>query len=190
MPPLGPDDPLPWRPRRVLVAGTSGSGKTTTAELVARCLGTEHVELDALHHGPGWTPRPDFDAAVERFTARPCWVTEWQYPSVRPLLLDRADTLVWLDLPRRVVMRQVVVRTVRRRLRREVLWGTNVEAPLRTIATDRDHIVRWAWRTHPGERTRVAEQTRDRPGLAVVRLSARAQVARWLDGPLRASACE
>lgn len=60
-------------------------------------------------------------------------VTEWQYGVVRDQLADRADLVVWLDLPRRSVMRQVVTRTVRRRFRREVLWNGNIEPPLHRI---------------------------------------------------------
>src|SRR5215211_6534429 len=105
MPLLRDADPLPRRPTRVLVAGTSGSGKTTLAGIVAGTLALPRIELDALHHGPGWTIRPAFEADVERFSSGPAWVTEFQYAAVRDLLLERADLLVWLDLPRPVVMR-------------------------------------------------------------------------------------
>ena len=94
-------------------------------------------------------PRPEFVDDVAALAAREEWVTEWQYSVVRPLLLGRADLLVWLDLTRAAVMRQIVPRTLRRRLRRVELWNGNVEPPLWTLLTDRDHILRWAWRTHP-----------------------------------------
>ena len=188
MPLLTADDPLPARPSRVLVAGTSGAGKTTLAGVVAGVLGCPHVELDALHHGPGWTRRPEFEADVDRFSSGPTWVTELQYSAVRELLLDRADLLVWLDLPRSVVMRSVVRRTLGRRLRRTRLWSGNVEPPLWTFLTDRDHIVRWAWRTYPRERARLGAVARDRPELPVVRLTSRAEVAGWVTGALRRAA--
>jgi adenylate kinase family enzyme len=147
-----------------------------------------HAELDAFHHGPGWTVRPEFEADVRRVTGGPTWATEWQYTAVRELLLDRADVLVWLDLPRRVVMSRVVRRTLRRRIRREVLWNGNTEPPLRTFLTDRDHIVRWAWRTHPRTRDRVLAALAGRPELPVVRLRSHAEVVGWLAEPLRSSA--
>ena len=184
---LGPDDPLPYRPRRLLVAGTSGSGKTTLAGLIAGELGVLQAELDALHHGAGWTPRPEFADDVARLVERPDWVTEWQYTAVRELLLDRADCLVWLDLPLALVLRRVVRRTVRRRVRREVLWNGNVEPPLRTFLTDPDHIVRWAWRTHRLAGERVAAARQRRPDLPVVRLTGADAVTAWLRGPLRAA---
>ncbi len=185
MPLLSPADPLPTRPRRVLVAGTSGSGKTTLAARLSQALAAPHQEIDALFHGPMWTPRETFVADVTALVSQPTWVVEWQYSEVRELLAERADLVVWLDLPVRVVMRRVTVRTLRRRLRRQRLWNGNTEPPLRTILTDRDHIVRWAWRTRRTTGRRVADLVRERPALAVVRISRTGDVERWLRGPLR-----
>jgi adenylate kinase family enzyme len=166
----------------VLVAGTSGSGKTTVAARIGAAFQLPHIEIDALFHGPGWTPRPSFVDDVHRFSAAPEWVTEWQYKAVRAHLAERADLLVWLDLPRAVVMRQLVRRTVARRLRREQLWNGNVEAPLWTVFTDREHILRWAWNTHHKTAPRVQELSAHRRDLIVVRLRSRAEIARWLNG--------
>ncbi|GEL22432.1 adenylate kinase [Pseudonocardia sulfidoxydans NBRC 16205] len=181
---LGCADPLPARPWRVVVAGTSGSGKTTLAARIGHVLGVEHIEIDALFHGPGWTPRPTFLAHVEEFSTRPGWVTEWQYSSARDLLADRCDLVVWLDPPHTTVMRQVTARTLRRRVRREVLWNGNLEPPLRTFLSDRDHVVRWAWRTRYATAERIARLRVRRPELPVVRLRSRAEADRWVAGPL------
>ncbi|MEK8226669.1 hypothetical protein NKG05_12095 [Oerskovia sp. M15] len=57
---LGPQDDvaahLGRSPRRILVAGISGSGKTTLCRRIAARLEIAHTEIDALFHGPGWTP--------------------------------------------------------------------------------------------------------------------------------------
>lgn len=185
MPILDAVAPLPVRPRRVLVAGTSGAGKTTVARRVAALLDIPHIEIDALFHGPDWTPCDTFELEVHRFSAGSCWVTEWQYSQVRAILAQRADLLVWLDLPRMLVMRQVIRRTVRRRLDRQVLWNGNREPPLWTILKDREHIVRWAWSTHHKTATRMAALLEQRPDLVVVRLTSRNDVERWCAGPLQ-----
>ncbi|QNG21411.1 AAA family ATPase [Rhodococcus triatomae] len=182
-------DPLPATPARVLVAGNSGAGKTTLCARIAALLDLPRIELDALHHGPGWTPRPEFAADVEAFSTGPEWVTEWQYGAVRPLLAERADLLVWLDLPRTTVMRRVTARTLRRRIRRERLWNGNIEPPLRTIFVEPDHIVRFAWRTHGTSARRVRDLAADPPeSLHVVRLRSPREVDTWVAGPLRAVA--
>lgn len=180
MPLLSADDPIPGWPRRILVAGTSGSGKTTLAARVAEMLRISHVEIDALFHGPNWTPRPTFEDDVRRLVAEPEWVTEWQYSQVRAVAAARAELLVWLDLPRWRVMEQVI----RRRLSRQVLWNGNIEPPVWTIVTNSEHIVRWAWTTHAKSAQRVAELRRQRPDLVVVRLTSRSAVDRWVAGPL------
>ena len=51
--------------KRVNVKGTSGSGKTTFAQELAKRLEVPYVELDALHHGPNWT-----EASADEFRAR------------------------------------------------------------------------------------------------------------------------
>ena len=185
MPLLSAQDPIPGCPRRILVAGTSGSGKTTLAARIGEFLQLPHVEIDALFHGPGWTPRSTFEDDVHRFVAEPAWVTEWQYRQVRALLAAHADLLVWLDLSRWRVMEQVARRTLRRRLRRQELWHGNVEPSLWTIFTDPDHIVRWAWSTHSKTAERVSALCEQRPGLDVVRLQTRSAVEDWVNGALR-----
>ncbi len=180
-------DRLPWEPRRVVVAGSSGSGKTTLARRIAAVLGIPHVEIDALYHGPDWTPRPSFATDVVELVAQPGWVTEWQYDQVRALLAAAADLMVWLDLSRPRVMWQVTRRTVRRRRRGELLWNGNVEPPLWTFFTDREHIVRWAWRTYPATAARVLAVLDQRPDLPVVRLANHAAADAWLTGPLAAT---
>ena len=177
---LGATDPLPHHPRRVVVAGVSGTGKTTRAAHLALVLGTEHVEIDALFHGPGWVPRSSFADDVDAFTSQPTWVTEWQYSSARPLLVDRADLLVWLDLPFRVTLRRLVRRTVRRRFSSEPLWNGNREAPLHRFLLDRDHVVRWAIRTRHRLQELVPATAAERPDLVVVRLRTQREVDLWL----------
>lgn len=187
VPLLGSTDLLPIRPRRVLVAGTSGSGKSTLAARIADALAVPHVEIDALFHGPDWTQRPSFEQDVRRFTSRPGWVTEWQYGSVRDHLAEVADLVVWLDLPRVVVMGQIIRRTLVRRLRRQRLWNGNVEPPLLTVLSDPEHIVRWAWATHHKTAGRVHTLLQQRPERIVVRLRTHDEAHRWLQGPLRHS---
>jgi hypothetical protein len=109
-------------------------------------IGASHTEIDSVYHGPGWTVRPDFITDVSALAAGRQWVTEYQYPEARSILLAHADLVVHRLLPRWLVMSRVVRRSIRRSLRREVLWNGNVEPPLWSFFTDRDHVVRAAWR--------------------------------------------
>lgn len=186
IPILGARDALPYRPARVVVGGTSGSGKSTLARVISSVLDLPYQEIDALYHGAGWTVRPTFLADAGSLAARERWVTEYQYSAGRPLLLARCDLVVYLLLPRPVVMWRVVRRTVRRSHRRTPLWNGNVEPPLRTLFSDRDHIVRWAWRTHALGAQRIAAIATARPELPVVVLRSRRDVGIFIGGALAA----
>jgi adenylate kinase family enzyme len=169
--------------RRVHVVGTSGSGKTTVAASAARRLGVPHVELDAIHWLPGWQERPrdEFRRIVSERLAADAWVVDGNYDQrARDLVWARADTVVWLDLPRSTVMWQVTRRTLSRWWRSELLWGTNREDLAKSLLT-RDSILWWAWTTHARNHERYGRLLADVP-LGVVRLRSRAEVDRWLDG--------
>ena len=173
-------DPLPLQPQRVLVTGTSGSGKTTLARALALKLNLPYTEIDALFHGPGWTPRPAFEADVTALVQQPAWVTEWQYHQVRPLLAANAQVLVWLDYPRGLVMWRVIKRTVRRWATREELWNGNRERNLWRSFTEREGIVRWAWDTHLKTEERVRALEASGLDLIIVRLRGPRQARAWL----------
>ena len=168
------------RARRILVAGPSGSGKTTLARRIAAAAGVPHTELDGLHWHAGWTPNPAFEDDVATLVAGDAWVTEFQYPRVRPLLASRADLLVWLRPPAAVVLQRVVRRTVLRRLRREALWNGNVEASLLTFFTDPDHIVRWSIKTLRDAEGWVRGAKAVNPALPVVQVRSRRDAERLL----------
>ncbi len=106
---------------RVSVVGNSGSGKTTLAAQIAAGLGVPHLELDAVFHQPGWTELPleEFRAKVGEVVATERWVVDGNYTAVQDLVWARADTVVWLDYPRLLVMRQIVGRTLRRLVTRQ-----------------------------------------------------------------------
>ena len=103
------------------MVGNSGSGKTTLAAAVADALGVPHLELDSVFHQPGWEPldKDVFRARVAEFAAADGWVIDGNYSSAQELVWQRADTVLWIDLPRRTVMRQLVGRTLRRMWTRE-----------------------------------------------------------------------
>ena len=131
--------------------GISGSGKSTLAGELSRRLGASHIELDAIHHQPGWTAisDEDFVAALEPRLDSEAWVVDGNYSQVTELILERADTVILLDYPRTLVMRRVILRTLRRGLTRQELWNGNRESLVNLFSRRPDiNIDVWAWTMH------------------------------------------
>ena len=152
--------------RRVSVVGNSGSGKTTLAREIAQRLQVAHLELDAVFHQPGWAELPveQFRDRVGQFVDQEAWVIDGNYTAVRDLVWARADTVVWIDLPRRVVMMRLTRRTLGRLLLRRKLWNGNRERWTNLLSRDPDRsILAWAWTMHSSYRDRYLGATTD-PG--------------------------
>lgn len=174
--------------RRVSVVGTSGSGKSTLSRMLAKRLNVPYVELDAFMHQPGWQPRPDaeFLDEVEEATSKPGWVVDGNYRRfvIEGPVWNRADTVVWLDLPRRTVMRRVIVRTVRRAVTREVLWNGNREPLSNFLSLDPEkNIIVWTWVKYEEFVLRYLNAMIDPAWQHIdfVRLQSHAATRRWLE---------
>jgi adenylate kinase family enzyme len=171
--------------QRISVVGNSGSGKTTLARGLAAALGIPHLELDAIFHQPGWQPLELelFRQRVDAFTAGPAWVVDGNYSVVRDIVWSRADTVVWLDLPRSRVMRRVVRRTLRRTATRAELWNGNREPWSNLFRFKPDEsIIAWAWTQHHMYRKRYLGAQADPANghLHFVRLRTPTEVAAFL----------
>ncbi len=138
--------------QRIAVVGTSGSGKTTLARQISQRLTISHVELDALYHEPHWTQASThvFRKRVEQSLSSDHWVVDGNYSTVRDIIWNRADTVVWLDYPLPVILGRVVRRTLRRVVLQEELWNGNRET-WQTIFS-RNSIILWVLTTYQKRR--------------------------------------
>ena len=119
--------------RRVHVIGNSNSGKSTLAERLSEVLDADFVELDALNWLPGWvglneTDPEELERRFQQATRGDAWVVAGSYSAYsQRVFWSRLQTVIWLDLPLRVLLVRFFRRSWRRWRRRELLWGTNVE---------------------------------------------------------------
>ncbi|GMQ86646.1 MAG: hypothetical protein BMS9Abin07_2233 [Acidimicrobiia bacterium] len=174
--------------QRISVVGISGTGKTTVGKAIAETLGIPFVELDGIHHQPGWTElsAEDFRARVRPIVDEEAWVIDGNYSSkgVQDLVWPRADTVVWLDLSRSQAMRRVIRRTIRRAATRQELWNGNVE-PLNNFFDPRPekNIITWTWTRHPTTREKYQAKIDDPvwSHLDIIRLRTPAEVKTFLE---------
>ena len=170
-------------PRRIVVKGSSGAGKSTTASDLARRLGVTYIELDALHHGPNWSEptAEEFQAILRRAldAAPEGWIVDGNYDSkLGDLVVAEADTILWLDLPLSVKWPRVWRRTMHRIRNQVELWNGNRES-WRDAFTSRDSILVWVLRSHVRHKRQWPK--RFEGDARLLRLRTEDEVHRWLE---------
>jgi adenylate kinase family enzyme len=170
---------------RVSVIGTSGAGKSTFGRALGVVLGAPYLELDSVFHQADWVPlaRDEFVRRVEAVLAGERWVIDGNYSAVRPIVWAGADTVVWLDLPKRTVMRRIIWRSFRRVAGRVELWNGNRERWRNLFTWDpEESVISWAWHKHGEHRARYEVAMADPANghLEFVRLTSPAAVRAFL----------
>lgn len=175
--------------KRIIVVGTSGSGKTHVSKAIAARTGFKYICNDSLIWRANWeiVPKPERVPAFAAATDCEAWVIDGNVSSTQSpenaLLLERADTIVWLDLPRRVIFPQLFFRTLKRVITREELWHGNRETFINSFLK-KDSILRWAYNTHPHYQAKYEHMFADDQWahLNRIRLTSKRQVRNWLAG--------
>jgi len=130
--------------QRSVIVGTTCSGKTTFARQLAAVLQVPHIELDALHWGPNWTPRPleEFRQLVSQHLAPEQWVVDGNYGKIRNTVWAKATDVIWLNYPFHIVGYHGLARTIRRIVSQEVLFSGNRET-FRSQFLSKDSLLLW-----------------------------------------------
>ncbi len=150
------------------------------AAAIGELTGLPVVHLDVVYWQPGWTAPPcdQFDAKLDAAVAEDRWILDGNF--LRDDEADprfaRADTVVFLDLPRRVCLWRIAKRRVQeaRRPRRDLPEGCSEAFDL--------EFSRWVWnypvKNRPDILGRLAALG---PEVAVHRLRSRRDVDRFLE---------
>lgn len=100
--------------KRIMVIGVSaGAGKSTFATRLGKALNIDVFHLDAFFWKPGWV-----EASMDEFTnaqkeiihKQPSWIVEGNYTATFDIRAEKADTIIYLELPLRVCLYRVIKR--------------------------------------------------------------------------------
>ena len=167
-------------PQRILLYGVTGSGKSTLAARLSERTGIPWHHVDDLTWDPGWVQVPDDEQRrrIEVIVAGDRWILDTAYSRWIDAVLPRVELIVGLDLPRRVSLARLVVRTIDRAWTKRPVCNGNVETWRRVVS--RDSIIAWHFRSFAPKQRRFDEWERD--GRPFVRLRSARDVERWLSG--------
>lgn len=103
--------------KRVLILGPSGSGKSTLCERVGRRLNLPIVHLDYYYWNPGWheTTKDEWEQKIRNLISGDSWVMDGNYTSTLVVRSRRADTVIFIDTPRRISYLRVLLRFLKYR---------------------------------------------------------------------------
>ena len=136
---------------RLVVIGTTSSGKSTLAERIAKRLNLDFIELDALHWEPDWKEASleDYRARVQHGTKSERWIVAGNYHVVRDLICPKAEIVIWLDYSFGRIFWQLTRRTFNRWWTQEELWGGNRERLWVHLKIWSDEsLFRWLFKTY------------------------------------------
>ncbi len=165
-------DPM-GHPRRIVVVGCCGAGKTTLTRALSQRWNLTHIQRDDFDHPDDPTDATPLvqrsgvlaaiDAAVEGWIldAAPYWYEDEIYP--------RADLIIGLDYAKPIVLWRCIKRTLG-----NILAGR--ETPLAFLS--KDHAIRWALTVYSKRRREIGALA-DRFSTLIVFRSPRA-ARRWL----------
>ena len=87
--------------RRVIVTGLAGAGKSTLSLALGARTGLPVIHLDLHFWKPGWVAPSETEWREKQrdVLAGDAWIADGNYHETLDLRLERADTVVFLDLP-------------------------------------------------------------------------------------------
>jgi adenylate kinase family enzyme len=100
---------------RIMVMGVSaGVGKSTFARKLGELLDINVYHLDALYWKPNWVEASleEFSASQQEIVTLDQWIIEGNYSSTYDIRAQKADTIIYLELPLFVCLYRVFKRWV------------------------------------------------------------------------------
>lgn len=162
--------------KKVVVVGSGGAGKSTFSRRLGEITGLEVIHLDSVYWRPNWTepPKDAWAATVARLIQRDSWIMDGNFGGTRELRMRAADTIIFLDLPRRLCLYRGAKRAILYygRRRPDMAGGCNERL-------DREFLL-WIWNYPKTSRVRLLAELEKLPNKRIVVLRSRADVRKFL----------
>jgi adenylate kinase family enzyme len=168
---------------RIVVIGSSCSGKSTFSQSLANKKNVEYIELDQLHWLPNWEERPDeeFRALVREAVSSHSWVVDGNYSVTRDVVWPRATEIIWLNHSFSLVLYRSFTRSIKRVVTKKKLFAGNVETFKHTFFSS-NSIILWVVKTYHQKRKSYANILKqvEKKGITVTEFTSQSEVDNYL----------
>jgi adenylate kinase family enzyme len=140
--------------KKIIIVGSGGAGKSTFAKQLGDALKIEVIHLDRLYWKPNWitTPKDEWSKIVQLLLTRDSWVMDGNFGGTREMRMRASDTVIFLDIPRRICLYRILKRFV-------IYRGTNRPDMAEGCNERFDwEFIQWVWTYPKRARSRVPAQ--------------------------------
>jgi adenylate kinase family enzyme len=140
--------------KKIIIVGSGGAGKSTFAKRLGDALKIEVIHLDRLYWKPNWitTPKDEWSKIVQLLLTRDSWVMDGNFGGTREMRMRASDTVIFLDIPRRICLYRILKRFV-------IYRGTNRPDMAEGCNERFDwEFIQWVWTYPKRARLRVLAQ--------------------------------
>ena len=136
--------------RKIIITGTTCTGKTTLGRKLSRELSIKQIDLDELHFLPNWVEKKNavfIDDVHRELENLDEWIVTGSYQTLlKDSVWQDASSIIWLDYPLHLILRRYFIRTYRRVFLKEKCCGDNYETLGRTFS--KESLFLWIFKTY------------------------------------------
>ncbi|RPE47950.1 adenylate kinase family enzyme [Acinetobacter sp. BIGb0102] len=143
------------------IIGTTGSGKSTFARKLAAKRKLQNIELDNLLWLDDWQESSNdalfLKLKIAMENAETGWVIDGLYTRTIPMIMEKVDTVIWLDYPFHINLYRLTKRTLGRVISRKKLWENSNNRESLKLMLSKESIFIWLIKSYPKNRKKYSD---------------------------------
>jgi len=165
--------------KRILIIGTSGSGKSSLAERLSEHLKLPFFASDHFYWEFGWkNASPEkVRQQVGNVVSQEAWVLDGNFDDERDLVWKQADCIIWLDYSLMTIFRRIASRNFRWAITRQPTWSGNRMTLQRAISG-----IRHAIKSNSLKKQNYPSWLAELSGVTLYRFHTSHEAEAWLQG--------
>ncbi|MFD1851280.1 DNA topology modulation protein [Oceanobacillus bengalensis] len=164
--------------KKVVLIGSGGAGKSTLARRLGEKLKVNVYHLDTLFWKPNWVgvPKEEQRKIQNDLVKKEQWIIDGNYGSTMDIRLNAADTIIFLDIQRRICLYRAFKRMLKYRNKTRPDMGAGCEERIDL------GFLKWIWNYPKTKRPEILKRLEQLPkGKQVIILKSPKDVEQFIE---------